>query len=468
VTVVVNDGTLNSASQTVTVHVAFPAGVAGEPINLALPEPSADHVGPVTLTIAGIPSGWSLSEGTDNGNGTWTVQTNNVAALSITSPVGYTGALVLNVAESWTNADGSAGSTVVSDNVEVFAKGAPIFAWSGDDTLTGAGAKDLFVFGQPIGNDTVYTFNVSEDQIDLVGFAGFASFEDVKNHLTADATGNAVITLADGQSITLVGVAADTLSASNFVFNQTPVTNNAGMMTVGDGALLPLSGVINNTATITLDSSGNTTVLQLIQSGVTLDGGGQIILSDSDHNFISAASAGVTLTNVNNTISGAGQLGDWQMILVNQGTIVATGTHTLTIDTGSNVVTNSGILEATGIGGLVVDGDISNSGLIWANSGNINIEGAVTGTGGALISGGTLEFFSASSINVTFTDGSLDTLVLDNPNAFTGQILGFSGKDFDLIDLKGVAFDAGTTDPIPGAHLQSTKLLAPPRLQSTA
>jgi hypothetical protein len=108
-------------------------------------------------------------------------------------------------------------------------------------------------------------------------------------------------------------------------------------------------------------------------------------------------------------------------------------------------VTNSGILEATGIGGLVVDGDISNSGLIWANSGNINIEGAVTGTGGALISGGTLEFFSASSINVTFTDGSLDTLVLDNPNAFTGQILGFSGKDFDLIDLKGVAFDAGTS-----------------------
>ena len=52
VTVVVNDGTLDSATQTVTIHVAFPAGVAGEPINLALAEPSADHIGPVTLTIA--------------------------------------------------------------------------------------------------------------------------------------------------------------------------------------------------------------------------------------------------------------------------------------------------------------------------------------------------------------------------------------------------------------------------------
>ena len=209
-TVVVNDGTLTSATQTVTIHVSkfFPAGVAGEPINLALAEPSADHIGPVTLTIAEIPTGWSLSEGTDNGNGTWTVQTNNIAALSITSPADYTGALVLNVAETWTNADGSTGSAIVSDNVEVFAKGAPIFAWSGDDTLTGAGAKDLFVFAQPIGNDTIYNFNASEDQIDLIGFAGFASFDDVKNHLTADATGNAVITLADGQSITLYGVAA--------------------------------------------------------------------------------------------------------------------------------------------------------------------------------------------------------------------------------------------------------------------
>ena len=87
-------------------------------------------------------------------------------------PLAIQARLVLNVAEGWTNADGSTGSAIVSDNVEVFAKGAPIFAWSGDDTLTGAGAKDLFVFAQPIGNDTIYNFNASHDQIDLIGFAG--------------------------------------------------------------------------------------------------------------------------------------------------------------------------------------------------------------------------------------------------------------------------------------------------------
>src|SRR5262249_35750590 len=43
VSVVVNDGTLDSVPRTVTIHVAAPAGVAGEPINLALADPSADH-----------------------------------------------------------------------------------------------------------------------------------------------------------------------------------------------------------------------------------------------------------------------------------------------------------------------------------------------------------------------------------------------------------------------------------------
>ena len=446
-TVVVNDGSLDSATQTVTVHVAAPAGVAGEPINLALVDPSTDHIGAVNLTIAGIPEGWSLSEGARNGDGTWTVQTNNIAALSITSPENYTGALALNVLESWTNSDGSTGSATVFDNVEVFAKDEPIFAVAGEDTLTGSNSNDLFVFAQPIGEDVVYNFNAESDKIDLIGFGGIASFIDIQTNLTEDVDGNAVINLGNGQSITLIGVDGALLTANNFLFDFVPVTNNTGAMTISDGAFLPLSGLINNTGAIALDSSGNATVLQLIQDGITLDGGGQIILSDSDHNFISAAFPGVTLTNRDNTISGAGQIGDWQMILINEGTVVATGTHALTIDTGANVVINSGILEATGSGGLVVNSDVSNSGLIWANNGNITLAGTVTGTGGALISGGALEFSSASSINVTFAGGNLGTLVLDNPTAFNGAIFGFSGsstEDSDFINLKGIGFDAGT------------------------
>ena len=169
-------------------------------------------------------------------------------------------------------------------------------------------------------------------------------------------------------------------------------------MAISDGAMLPLSGIVNNTGTIALNSAGDETQLELIQNGITLQGGGQVILSDSERNFISGTIPGVTLTNVDNTIAGAGQLGDGQMNLVNDGTIAATGTHALIIDTGINVVINSGTLEATGSGGLIVNSDVANSGLIWANGGNITINGAVTGNGNAMISGtATLEFGSASS-----------------------------------------------------------------------
>jgi VCBS repeat-containing protein len=328
----------------------LPAGIAGSPINLGLTDP-AGHVGPVMVTIAGIPIGWTVSGGTDNGYGVWTVQADNVSTLSITSPDDYAGAMAFKVTMNWTNADQSVGHIGITDNVEAFPQGAPIFAWSGDDHLTGSGAADLFVFARPIGLDTIYSFDTGQDRIDLIGYAGFANFNDVQRHLSEDSAGNAVLALAAGQSITLMGVAAAALTAGNFLFDRTPVLNNPATMTISDGALLPLSGMIDNAGTIALDAAARDTHLQLIQNGVTLQGGGELILSDSAHNFISGSLPGVTLTNVDNTISGAGQLGAGQMTLVNDGTIVATGFHALVIDTGANVVANSGTLAVAGAAG---------------------------------------------------------------------------------------------------------------------
>src|SRR5262249_30884086 len=44
-----------------------PAGVAGEAINLGLTNP-LDHLGPITLTMSGVPSGWTVSGGSSNGD----------------------------------------------------------------------------------------------------------------------------------------------------------------------------------------------------------------------------------------------------------------------------------------------------------------------------------------------------------------------------------------------------------------
>jgi hypothetical protein len=126
-------------------------------------------------------------------------------------------------------------------------------------------------------------------------------------------------------------------------------------------------------------------------------------------------------------------------VLINNGTIIAIGTHALVIDTGPNAVTNAGTLEATGSGGLILTSDIVNSGLIWANGGNITINGAVTGAGNAMISGAaTLELGAESSANVSFGADAAGTLILRDPSGFTGTISGLSSTDH--IDLANISY----------------------------
>ena len=75
-----------------------------KPINLGLTNPT-DHLGSITVNISGVPSGWTMSEGTDNGDGTWSVQTYDVSALSITAPENYAGAVSLQMSQIWTDVD---------------------------------------------------------------------------------------------------------------------------------------------------------------------------------------------------------------------------------------------------------------------------------------------------------------------------------------------------------------------------
>ncbi|WP_345946995.1 VCBS domain-containing protein [Bradyrhizobium sp. 197] len=418
----------------------LPAGISGQPINLGLVDASEALT---TVTVSGVPTGWSINGATVDLDGSWTLLTNQVSSLTVTTTPLFVGALVLKVTENWTNADGSTGSATLVDNVEAYAPGSPIFAWSGDDTLTGSAGHDTFVLSQPIGNDVVHSFDVSSDVIDLISY-GWQSFGDVQAHAADDANGNAVITLAAGQAITLDGVHAADLTAANFEFDVTPTVHNPGAMTIGDGAMLPLSGIIDNTGTIELQASGDDTLLQLIQTGVKLEGGGHVILSDDDHNIIAGTAPDVTLDNIDNTISGAGQLGQGNLSLSNAATILADGVHALVIDTGQNVIVNAGTLEATGAGGLQINSAIINTGLLWANGGAVTALGEVSGSGSAEISGiGTIEFGAASSANVTIDANATGHLVLDDAFHFTGTVSGLTADDD--VDLKGVNFSGEST-----------------------
>ena len=434
-------GVVSSPPQTIAVHVTAPAGVSGQAQNLGLDDLPGQH-GPVALTLTGIPDGWNVGGATRNADGSWTTTTDHPEDLSVTPPTDFVGARMVTAMETVTNADGSSGTALVGDNIEAFAPGTPIFALNMPDHLTGGAEADTFVFSNSAGLDTIYKFDVAEDTVDLVGYAGLASFADLASHLSEDANGNAVITLGADQSITLDGVHASDLTAANFEFDHVATVNNAGTIDIGNGAMLPLGGAIANSGTIELNSAGSQAELQL-EGGATLTGHGSVVMSDDSNNLIDGSGVHGTLTNVDNTISGAGEIGGGDLALVNGGTIDATGTNALVIDTGANVVSNSGTLEASGSGGLVVHGDVDNSGLLWANNSGLTIEGHVGGTGSALISGtGSLEFGAGAHADVAFDAGSAGTLKLDDSIDFSGVISGLNNAS--KIDFADIAFGAHT------------------------
>jgi len=170
-TVVDDEGNVASEATGAQFSSLAPAGVSGEAIDLALS--SAGPNAFISMTIQGVPADWTFDDGTKNSDGSWSVETNDPASLAITPLTNFVGSTVITVNETWTNADGSIGNASIADNVEAYAPGSPIFAVSDNDTLTGAGANDEFVFAQPIGNDSIYNFNPGSDTIDLIGFVTY-------------------------------------------------------------------------------------------------------------------------------------------------------------------------------------------------------------------------------------------------------------------------------------------------------
>ncbi|WP_404833886.1 cadherin domain-containing protein [Aeromonas media] len=411
-----------------------PAGIAGEPIHLALEAPEG-LIGLISMKISGVPSGWTINDGNDNGDGTWSLMTEDPSGLTVTTPADFVGAAVLAVNMSWTNVDGSMGSAYIADNVEAYAPGSPIFALSQDDNLTGSSGADQFVFAQPIGNNVVYNFDVTTDRLDLIGFAGVTSMANVQ--IGNDADGNAVISIGEGQSITIKGVDGALLGEANFEFNVDPVTRNGGTLTIDDGAIMPFGGSLINEGMIALGGHDSGASLEILFRGASLSGGGQLVLSDSDHNALFGGSADTVLFNIDNSIRGAGQLGAGQLILNNAGSIIADGSHALVIDTGDEVIINSGMLAAIGAGGLIIDSGLDNSGLLCANGGNVTLNAAVSGTGSALISGmATLAYAAASNMDTAFALEGDGILRLAHAADFTGTVSGFNAGDkFELADV---------------------------------
>jgi hypothetical protein len=251
-------------------------------------------------------------------------------------------------------------------------------------------------------------------------------------------------------------VAGSTLQAANSDVNwiETHV-NNAGAIVIGGDETLDVDGNWVNSGAIdvynNLDIAGG--------SRLTLRGGGAINLIasgliQSDDGIGGSGTA--SLLNLSDTIVGSGEIIDSNLTLDNGkfGTIDATGSGHMLINTGSNDVVNQGTIEASNSGPaatsatLIVYSELENSGQVIAGRGSwIDLSNNAVGGGVARInSTGELEMDGEDSLNVVFNATAHGTLALDDSatSSYGGIISGFAAND--KIDLSDIAFIQGTTN----------------------
>ena len=244
---------------------------------------------------------------------------------------------------------------------------------------------------------------------------------------TLNTSGGGVLGTAPGFTSTLNGV---TISSGSTFTN-------------GNNADLFVSGAITNNGTIQVNAGANNSILGLT-AGTTLSGGGTVNLSQSGGGaaVIQQQVGGLTLNNTNNTIQGAGNIGNGGgLAIINGGTINANAsTQTLFLDT-SGGITNNNLLEATGGGTLnILATTVANTGA------NISAIGSAVLLTNATINGGTLNTSGGGVLGTAsgFTS-TLNGVTISSGSTFT------NGNNADLF-VSGAITNNGTIQVNAGAN----------------
>jgi hypothetical protein len=111
----------------------------------------------------------------------------------------------------------------------------------------------------------------------------------------------------------------------------------------------------------------------------------------------------------------------------------------------AGTIDNAGVLAATGPGASL-QGAVTNDGVLETNAAKatLTVSGAVTGSGSALIAGGTLDFAATFSQNVRFTTGAGE-LELAVSRGYAATISGFSTSGGTKLDLLDIAYARNNT-----------------------
>ena len=210
--------------------------------------------------------------------------------------------------------------------------------------------------------------------------------------------------------------------SGSFTNNASVYANNGGTLIFGmDG---DASTLVNNLL-VDLDSEGKVTSLQ-IAGNVTVDTVGSSTAGiidlggtdDAADDQVVSDGHAASLTLVNQTLKGAGTVGDTNLTLNNaSGTIesMVTG-QTLVLNTGTNTITNgaAGLITTDG-GNLSIDSPVENDGTMAAENDTLTLEKSVSGAGTIDIGQGSIvQALAQLSGNLAFTANN-GVLELSNP-----------------------------------------------------
>jgi YVTN family beta-propeller protein len=202
------------------------------------------------------------------------------------------------------------------------------------------------------------------------------------------------------------------------------VIDHGSSVLINNGIDFGVSGNVFNGGTILVNSRANTTAFS-INGSTTLSGGGIITIANGN-GLIREDTANSTLTNANNLIQGAGQVGNNGLTVVNQSAgVINANLAGATLLFNGTAAANQGLLEATGTGTLQVNALVNNAtGAIMAAPG-----ASVQFINGAHIEGGRLN----SEVGSAFLGTSASTVVLDGssqgPLTITGVYTINNGQD---------------------------------------
>lgn len=163
----------------------------------------------LALKISSLPAGATLSAGTDNGDGTWSLSQADLAGLKLAADV--TSGFTVHVEATSTDLDGSTATAAADIDVQLSPDANLVFGGSGNDTITGGAGNDT-IYGNS-GNDVIFG-NGGDDTI-YGGKGDDVISGGVGNNVLYGDSGNDRFVADEGNDTIVGGSGFDTIDYSN-------------------------------------------------------------------------------------------------------------------------------------------------------------------------------------------------------------------------------------------------------------